>query len=130
MKIIFMPNHGRALANCIIDYTVVATDVLSIEDFLNMNLSFVIKDKRNGKIINTYNRDWVRFEDDDYDLGDDRIGIDKMYSVFAGARYNTEKAEVELIEDKGGDYIGNICEVADCWNLDDYPEYNHVVMEP
>ena len=70
-----MPNHGRALANCIIDYTVVATDVLSIEDFLNMNLSFVIKDKRNGKIINTYNRDWVRFEDDDYDLGDDRVHV-------------------------------------------------------
>ena len=50
--------------------------------------------------------------------------------MFAGARYNTVKDEVELIEDNGGHYIGNICEVDDSWKLDDYPDYNHTVMEP
>lgn len=114
MKIIFKPNHGHMLTECIRDYTIVAEDVSDFAEHI-LSKDFVLFEELQAKEGYSYTRDWIRYDK----IGaDKRVGFIESYDVFAGARKNLETEEVDILDPC--EFIGTIALVGDGWSADKY----------
>lgn len=116
MKIIFKPNHGHMLAECMRDYTLVAEGVSDFAEHI-LSKDFVLFEKFQDKEEYSYNRDWLRYDKVD---ADERVGFIEAYDVFAGAHENLETEEVKILEPCS--FIGTIAVVDDDWSVDKYSD--------
>lgn len=106
MKIVFVPSN-LDLEN----YTVVATNVNSIEEVINAE-DFKLVDLRKGKINNIYNRAWLSYEQI---YGKTRkVSFIEAYDVMTIGVINVKENNMYQFEER---YIGVIALVEDNWSI-------------